>query len=122
TAGDALKMSGQHSQPNILAATIRLLVAWDNGELTTAHSRAPEVTHSEVLEFYTEHDGLDAAVAQATKLHRPIGATPSPLATAIYLTTLVDPEDSYRFFQELHDLDLGGRRNPKTTLYTRLQS
>lgn len=122
SAADALKMSGHHNQPNVLAATIRLLIAWDNGELTTAYSKAPEVTHSEILAFYAEHDGLDGAVARAQRIYQPIEATPSPLATAIYLTTLVDPEDSYRFFQELHDLDLGGKGNPKATLYTRLKS
>lgn len=122
SAGDALRMAGHHNQQNVLAATIRLLIAWDKGELTTAFSKAPEVTHSEVLDFYATNDDLDAAVAQATKIYKKIKATPSPLATAIYLTTLVDAEDSYRFFQELGDLDLGGKGNPKATLYTRLET
>lgn len=122
SAADALRMAGHYNQQNVLAATVRLLLAWDKGELSTAFSKAPEATHSEILEFYAANDGLDSAAARASKIHKKVKATPSPLATAIYLTTLVDAEDSHRFFQELGDLDLGGKGNPKATLYTRLES
>lgn len=123
SAGDALQMSGHHRNPNVLAATIRLLIAWDNGDLATAYSRAPEPTHAEVLSYYaTRSELLDLAVANASRIYSTIGATPSPLAASIYLTCLVDAEDSLRFFTQLHDLDLGGHGNPKATLYKRLQS
>lgn len=122
SAGDALKMSGHGHNPHVLAATIKLLVAWDNGTLDSAYSSAPDVTHSEVLKFYTENTGLDSAVALSTRTYKAIGATPSPLAACIYLTAVVDAEASFRFFSELGDLDLGEKDTPKNTLYKRLQS
>lgn len=123
SAGDALLMSGHHHNPHVLAATIRLLIAWGNGELSTAYSVAPEVTHSEILRFHNTHrEALTVAVMNATRIYQTLGATPSPLAAAIFLTGRADPVESLRFFQEVYDLDLGGSGNPKATLYKRLQS
>lgn len=123
SAGDALLMDGHHHNPHVLAATIRLLIAWDSGELSTAYSVAPEVTHSEILAYHHEHaEALTVAVSNATRIYQTLGATPSPLATSIFLTGRIDPVESLRFFQEVYDLDLGGSGNPKATLYKRLQS
>lgn len=122
SAADALKMSDHHNNPGVLAAAIRLLIAWDSGVLVDAYSRAPEVTHSEVLDFYAEHDGLDSAVAMSSRWAKAIGATPGPLTACIFLTSAVDADASFRFFQSLAELDLGGKGDPRAALYTRLQS
>lgn len=123
TAGDALKMSGHSNNPHVMAATIRLLLAWESGELATAHSQARDVTHSEILEYYfANSDLLDMAISNATRWYGPINATTSPLATVIFLTSRIDAEASYQFFKEIHDLDLGGKGNPKATLYKRLKT
>lgn len=123
SAGDALKMSGHDNRPNVLAATIRLLISWDEGLLENAYSKAREVSHSEILDTYALHDrALDAAVAFSGRAFKQIGATPSPLALTMFLTSIVDAEASMQFFTSLRELDLGGRGDPRAALYRRLQS
>ncbi|OJX94047.1 MAG: hypothetical protein BGO96_09580 [Micrococcales bacterium 73-15] len=123
SAGDALKMSGHHTNPHILAAAIRLIAAWKDGNLTNSASRAPDLTHAEVLEWHnTLGTSVDSAVALASRWYKAIDATPSPLATAIYLTSEVDAEDSFKFFSGMAEMDLGGREDPRTILLTRLRT
>lgn len=123
SAGDALKMSGHHSNPHVLAATIRLLAGWENGQLKNSASTAPDLTHSEVLDWYLSHgEDIDSAIALAQRWYKRIEATPSPLAATIFLTSQIDPAESFRFFVGMAEMDLGGRDDPRTVLLTRLRS
>lgn len=123
SAGDALKMSGHHANPHVLAAAIRLLSAWESGALKTSASTAPELTHSEVLSFHSRNSELlDYSAKLAQRWHREFETTPSPLAATIFITSQIDMEAAFTFFSGMFEMDLDGKSDPRSVLLRRLRS
>lgn len=122
SAGDSLRMGGHKQSPNVLAASIRLVIAMDRGKLKNASSVAPDVTHAETVDWFKKNPDIEGSVIRATRIAGKIGATPSPLAAAMYLTDRVAPVESYQFYQDLYDLNLRGVGDPRATLLKRLAS
>ena len=122
SAADALRMRGSASNNMILAASIRQLLAWERGQLVSAASNVPEPTHSEVMEWYKAHaDDIESCGAAARGWYKALRLWPGTLTTAIYLTSMADPQASHRFFKDMADLSLNPGADPRRDLMKRLR-
>lgn len=123
TAGDALRMSGERSNPNVIAAAARIVMGVRSGAISTTGSKMPHVTHSEVLDFYEgREEDLAAAAISATRVSKVTGASPSTVAAFAYITAQKDAEASFRFLSDLENLRTTGKGDPIYTLALRIKN
>lgn len=123
SAADALRMAGKNAASRSMAATIRLLLGIQSGVVVRAGDAPPDVTHSEVVEFYDAHyEILDYAIAFSNRHHKSMHARPSALAAAMFIGAQRDLSQFTAFIVDVTELNFSGTGNPGRTLYKRLQS
>lgn len=123
SAGDALRMAGERSAPNVIAAAIRILIGLESGVTSAVGSRLPDVTHSEVLDYFAgREESLASAALAAGRVAKVMGASVSTVAAFAYLTAQIDAEASFRFLSDLENLRTGGKGDPRYTLSLRIRS
>lgn len=122
TAADALRMRGAASNNLIVAASIKQLLAWERGQLVSAVSNTPEVTHAEVMEWYAANaDEIESSAAAAKQWSKSLHIWPGTLTSAFYLMSRVDPQDAHRFFSDMVNLSLPASADPRRDLIRRLR-
>lgn len=124
TASDALRMAGNQAATRSMAATIRMLIGIRSGVVERAGDIPPEVTHSEVIDFYDRHRQLlDYAQNFANRNCRKMHARPSALATAMFIAADRDLEAFTNFAIRVAELHFGSTsRCPIRALYKRLET
>lgn len=123
TGADALKMKTDSTQPTTAAAAIRIINAFDSGAMPTALSKAPEMTHAELLKWHKANaTEIDDCVDQARAWTKKLGIPASALAACLFILGRIDADAAHRFFEEMATLKLGGADDPRTILIRRYQS
>lgn len=122
SAGDAMRMYGVTSGHAALAATIRLVLGIHRGQVRRAGDKAPEATHSEIIDFYQAHaELLDYCVAFTSRHWSKISARPAALAASTFLAAKRLAEFT-AFINSVGELEFGPDKCPRRTLYRRLLS
>lgn len=123
SAADAIRMAGGKTEPNIVAAAIRLILGIESGAIATIGSRIPEITHADALSFHEgREDALAAAALAARRVTKVTGASPTAVATFAFLSAQKDPEASFRFLSDLENMRTKGAGDPLYTLIVRLRN
>lgn len=123
SAGDAMRMYGVTSGHSTLAAVIRLVLGIHRGQVRRAGDKAPEVTHSEIIDFYQANaELLDYCVAFTSRHWRKVGARPAALAASMFLAAERDVAAFTAFITSVGELEFGPDKCPRRTLYRRLLS
>lgn len=121
-ARDALFFNGVEKDRNVLAALAKIDIARQAGAMATALSGTPESpTNAEVVQWFTDNDDAAFAADQSRKVYKFIGASPTPLAYAIMVTSRIDLEASLEFFNSTAEGRTNGIGDPRLTLLRTLE-
>lgn len=108
---------------NLLAATGRIGVSWDNGVYRRSNgNQEREVTNTELVEWVSAHPEIEASIALADQLRRSIQIPPSPMAFCHYLFSRINSAEADQFFDDLLNLRTTGKGDPLFTLVRRYES
>lgn len=122
SAADALRMAGERSNQALIAAAVRVLIAYDEGTLRTSASRPAERSNAEILDWYEgKEEALASAALTARRVAKVTGAMTSVVVAFTYLTTRKDALASFQFLSDLENLRTEGKGDPRYTLILRLQ-
>ena len=117
TAADALRFSGVDIQPKDIASVARVAIAYESGKIRTALDNAKsDVTHTETLEWHHDNPDVESAVALASRVARPIGATISGLGYAILVLERIDAQSAIEFFMSSAELRTNGNGDPRKAM------
>ena len=123
SAADALRMAGELSSQNIVAAAARILISYEDGTLRTASSRAIERSNAEILDWYAgKEEPLASAALVARRVAKVTGAMTSVVTAFAYLISQTDPEAAFRFLDDIAGIRTTGKRDPRYKLILPLRS
>jgi hypothetical protein len=127
SGADAITISGiaERSDPKDLAATVRLHLAWQNGDLPHAGVTSgglPTMTKTEMIEYIGRHPRLDFAARYGRAVYANLRLPVGSLAVAWEAFERIDIDDTAEFFNRIRDGISTGIGDPFLTLSRRVVS
>lgn len=123
SAGDALRMAGEGGNSNIVAAVVRILLAYDAGKLRTSASTVPDATHSQTLDYWSDRtEALSASAVVARRVAKQTGASVSVIGAFAIITQRIDATASFEFLQDIEQMRTSGKGDPRYTLIQRIRN
>lgn len=121
-AADMFGLDGKENA-SLLAATARLVAAYNAGKIKTADSQfVGTYSNPELRDVEAADPMIGWAVRLAARARADIPANPAAIAFAAWLTGRVDADDARRFFSSLAEMRTEGVGDPRYTLLSRLVS
>lgn len=121
SAADALGFNEVSANATTIAAAIRLIIGFQRGVVVTTASRVPDLTNSEIVDWYVEDGGQIEEYANLSRSwYRKLHCRPGVLTAAIHMLASIDAEQAMRFFNDMINLTLDGPSDPRRVLLTRL--
>lgn len=122
SAADALGFNDVSAYATTIAAAIRLIIGVNRGVVVTTASRVPDLTNSEIVDWYVADGGQIEEYAKLSRSwYRKLHCRPGVLVGAVHLLASVDAEQSMRFFGDMINHTLDGPHDPRKVLMLRLE-
>lgn len=120
TGADALWFSaGIDRNRDALAASLRMMGAWENGFLRSSNVKTSRynVSNADIVELFSKHEGMAGAIDWAYGVRRRVPTiTPSVLGFCRYVTDSVDASDSEKFWSGITEHATRGKGDPRLAL------
>lgn len=122
TSADALRMHGSTANYAIISAAIKLIVGIENGTVTSTNSRVPELTNTQILDYYNgREEALESAATFGRRIAKSTLAMASVATAFAYQALDLDADVAIDFLTDLEQMRTAGDGDPRYTLIRRLQ-
>lgn len=106
---------------SLLAATVRLAVAWKDGKITTSDSQFfGQISNSQIRDMEANDPLIKWAVQVASRVRTDIPANPAAIAFAAWLMGYCDSTAAVQFLNSVAEMRTEGVGDPRFTLIKRL--
>lgn len=127
TAADALRFSGVEADQKDIASVARVAVAYESGKIRTALDTmgGNVLTNTEVIEWYSQNEDVQQAIAFAKRIVRPLGTTTAGLGYAALVLIRIDGQAAIDFFSSAAELRTNGNGDPRKAMldaFTKIRS